>query len=486
MFLFSLSFLSTCVDYSKFDNIRIYQVMVSSFQDGDPSIGYGIGYGPSHHLGDLRGIINALDYIKDLGFNALWMTPIFDSTGGQGGKPLQSTGYFCTNYFKIDPNFGTEAVFKELVDKAHQKGLYVFLDGVFGHHGGVKTPSPKGNYPQGGSNPVSYPGSLPYYIEVATYWIENYGIDGWRLDQCYQLYQNGHNYLHEIRVAVENACDKRAKAGEKWGILGYVVGEDWNSAETINRETYGQDGLRSAFDFPARYDLVQGIACEESGAGARGAKALVDVLKSSYEKGYTNTPNYPNLFISNHDVWRFGNLIRLIYGQDQSSEYYWRRHKIAFTTLYATSGPITCYYGDEIGDITDCWYSSSQSSCGAYTASDNCARTDGKITNFNSKERDMHDFVKTLNKIRNENPSLYRGTYSNTLIGNVLFNCKWDQKTQNKVVYAANLDAKKTTVRYTVGGTKMTDLITGTVIYGNNGVYDVQFDPLETGLFKVE
>ena len=472
-------------DYSFYNEMRIYQVMVSSFQDGDPNIGYGTGYGPSSHNGDLRGIINALDYIKDLGFNALWMTPIFDSTNGQGGSLLQSTGYFATNYFKIDPNFGDETVFQELVTKAHEKGLYVILDGVFGHHGGVTEKSPQGNIPQGGTNPVSYPDSLPYYKEVAQYWIENYAIDGWRLDQCYQLNQNGHNYLKEIREAVEEVCDKRKAAGEKWGILGYVVGEDWNSAETINSETYGADGLKSAFDFPARYSIVQGIAMEESGAGGYGMSSVQNALVSTQDRGYTNEA-YPNLFISNHDVWRFGNLIRGKYYYGQENENYWKRYKLALTTQAAMSGPITCYYGDEVGDITECWVSSSSHTCGSNTYSDNCARTDGHISNFNTNQQMLHDYMAKLNQIRSENPSLYRGTFSNTLIGNVLLNCKYDEQTGNKVVYAANGDTNSNTVSYMVGGTKLTDLISGKVITSSTGVYQITLDALECALFKVE
>ena len=57
---------------------------------------------------------------------------------------LQATGYFANDYFSIDPHFGTEDDLRELVAKAHERGLYVFLDGVFGHHGGVDKPSPSG------------------------------------------------------------------------------------------------------------------------------------------------------------------------------------------------------------------------------------------------------------------------------------------------------------------------------------------------------
>lgn len=479
MFLFLASQFARSED---FNNLRLYQVMVSSFQDGDSSIGYGTGYGPSHHKGDLRGIIKALDYIKDLGFNALWMTPIFDSTNGQGGPNLQSTGYFATNYFKIDPHFGNEDVFKELVDKAHQKGLYVILDGVFGHHGGVSSGSPNGRWPQGGSNPVSYPGSLDYYKEVATYWIEKYGIDGWRLDQCYQMYQNGHNYMHEIREAVESACQKRKNNGEKWGTLGYIVGEHWSGVGDINSQTYSQDGLKSAFDFPTRYNLVQAVACEESGKSG-GIQQLADVFRDHTSVGYIGGV-YPNLFFTNHDVWRLGNLIRKKYGEGKDADGYWRRYKIALTTLACYTGPITVYYGDEIGDITECYYGGS-CQCGGLTSEDNSARTNGQISGFNNRQQDLHDFTAKLMKIRAENPACYRGSYSNTIRDNVLFDCKYDQSTQNKIVYAANLGGE-TTQSYTVGGSRMINLITGDVITSSSGTYNVHMENLGCAIFKVE
>ena len=105
--------------------LRIYQVMVESFVDGDPTRNYNAGYGTSHHKGDIRGIINSLDYIQSLGMNAIWMTPVFDSHAGQayegGGTNLKldATGYYARNYFQIDPKFGTLADAQELVNTAH-------------------------------------------------------------------------------------------------------------------------------------------------------------------------------------------------------------------------------------------------------------------------------------------------------------------------------------------------------------------------------
>ena len=117
-------------------NLRIYQVMVEAFADGDPAADYGTGYGTSPHKGDLAGITNALDYIKSTGVNAIWLTPIFESARITGqdewANRLDATGYFTSNFIKVDPKFGTDAQFRALVEAAHARGLYVFLDGVFG------------------------------------------------------------------------------------------------------------------------------------------------------------------------------------------------------------------------------------------------------------------------------------------------------------------------------------------------------------------
>ena len=90
-------------------------------------------------------VIEALDHIKSLGVNAIWLTPVLTASTATGGEKLQATGYFTNDYFKIDPHFGSDAEFRRFVDEAHARGLYVILDGVFGHHGGVTAPSPSGH-----------------------------------------------------------------------------------------------------------------------------------------------------------------------------------------------------------------------------------------------------------------------------------------------------------------------------------------------------
>ena len=457
---------------SDWNELRIYQIMVSSFQDGDSSVGYGTGYGPGPHNGDLQGIINALDYIKSLGMNAIWLTPIFTS---DGTEQLDSTGYFCSDYFNVDPKFGGNAVFEQLVTEAHAKGLNVILDGVFGHHRstGVSKPSPNGKRPSGGSNPVKYPDSLDYYKEVAQYWIENYKIDGWRFDQCYQVglgnngkncNTGGHNYWYEIRTAIKESATNNGTKGQEWGTLGYTVGEHWDGdavkiqAGSVNPGTAAGYGLQSCFDFPSRYKIVQMFAVEESREKKSTSLVDLDYVYSNYTaKGYTHPEGYfPNLFITNHDLVRFGNLVNWKFSENRSSENYWKRHKIALASVAAYSGPITIYYGDEYGMMTDGY--SGPGSLGYYN--DHIARDAGKISGFSTSEQDLHDYVAKLMQIREENEIMWKGVSSTVTKQSDFYVGKktLDGKTVN---FAINNSSSSKTFSATG-----TDLVTGESVSG--------------------
>lgn len=418
--------------------LRIYQVMVSSFQDGDPSRGFTRAYGPSNALkgGDLQGIINAADYIKDLGCNAIWMTPIFQSAGG---GPLDSTGYFAYDYFNIDNRFGTNEKFAELVQVYHDRGIAVILDGVFGHNGGSVAASPnrKGiKYPgitPDTANPVNYasnPNSLKYYSDVASYWITEYDIDGWRFDQCYQLgfgenatgsdncNTGGKNQWYYIRKTVEAAAASNGTKGQDWGTLGYMVGEHWRGdASLIQKGSVAAGnapgyGLNSCFDFPAYYQLIQGFAQEWDGKTTGNIGAALEYTYKTYsEKGYSCKDDdgqydtyYPNLMLTNHDLYRIGDLIQKKHGCGYDNETYAKRNMVLLAAQIAYSGPITIYYGDEIGAR------SADNSNGGGWYGDNVARSSGKISGFNTWEQKVHDFTKKCLTARAEHEALWNGT----------------------------------------------------------------------------
>lgn len=429
--------------------LSIYQIMVGSFMHSDRGAsGYSQMWGPEGHRknGNLRGIIESLDYIKDLGMNAIWLTPVFDSSnGGHGDERLKATGYFANDYFKIDPHFGTEADFRELVDEAHARGIYVILDGVFGHHSNCTGASPKGNYIDNrdavnvrgtDTGNIAFPGSLNYFKEVLRYWMDNFGVDGWRLDQCYQVYQGGHNYWHDLRLEVEAVAAERKSRGEQWGTLGYMVGEDWTSAGNIT--VTQQDGLKSVMDFDGKDNIVN----LSSGVGSIGWFLSNDAPS----RGYRDSGVNPTLFLSNHDTSRVGDFVDI----NSSPEGLMTRH----AAVAAYSGPTCTYYGDEIGDKS------------GNGNDDNKARTSGRISGFNHNEQRVHDYVAKVFKARAENPALWRGSVNRQQMGNgVEIITKTDAETGNKVICI--FSQQNTSV--SIGGTGE-DLLNGGTVSGTVSV----------------
>lgn len=415
--------------------LSIYQIMVAAFQHADDGApGYNAMWGPDGERknGNIKGITEALDYIADLGVNAIWLTPVFDSSTAFGGEKLQATGYFTNDFFKIDPHFGTEAEFRELVDEAHKRGLYVFLDGVFGHHGGVTTPSPSGytidctesgNDRNEGTGNVAYPGSLDYFKEVATWWIDNYDIDGWRLDQAYQATQNGHNYWNEIRGAVEETTARRKAEGKEWGTLGYMVGEDWGNADVINRGVYKDGGLISAFDFQGK-ERISGAMHNPKDAGlVNGWDDVVAIYQQPKDRGYLNNEVMPNLFLTNHDGYRLADRF------DKEDPYFYEKQMTRIGILAGYNGPVTLYYGDEFGDRT-------LETKGGQP--DNVARTSGHLEARTGGEQSLHDFTASAMRFRRQNPAMWNGTakFNRQKVGDadVLVVEKEDALSGNKVL----------------------------------------------------
>ena len=481
------------------NQLRTYQIMVESFVDGDSNIGHGTGYGTSHHNGDLQGVIDSLDYIQDLGMNAIWLTPVFESEAIDGqdhwAERLDATGYFATDYFKIDPRFGDLETARTLVDEAHKRGLYVFFDGVFGHHKeGLIKPSPSGLLPSGSSNPVDYPASLDFYKEVATYWVKELKIDGWRLDQAYQVPTVAWT---QIRKAVDEASQSVTYTnaeGDQVNPLGYMVAEIWKGESEIASDAYGaadDPALCSAFDFPMRYRVVETLAVNESGVGGRG----VDWLDNGYQT-HNQYPSHaqPNLMIGNHDLVRFGDLLQRGGLADVNDAEYWQRHKAAFAFQAAYTGPITLYYGDEIGDQVDGFAAKEDNNTCAVrgVCDDHVARSSAKIegvtATLDANQVDLKNYVKSLMTMRAEHPALYQGNRNNLVASNGSY---VDLKVSgdDQVLFALNtLESARNIVltEAQVGSNQaLVDLITNQQITPSNGQYQIPMSSLQGRFFKV-
>jgi glycosidase len=126
----------------------IYFVLPDRFENGDPKNDkggikgdrYKTGFDPSHkgfyHGGDLKGLINRLDYIQGMGVTAIWFAPIFKNKPVQGGPGSESAGYhgyWVTDFTSVDPHFGTNEEFRTFVDAAHKRGMKVYMDIITNH-----------------------------------------------------------------------------------------------------------------------------------------------------------------------------------------------------------------------------------------------------------------------------------------------------------------------------------------------------------------
>lgn len=232
-----------------------YQIFPERFANGNPEISpegalaWDFAIAPQRDNffgGDLQGIIDHLDYLHDLGITGLYLCPIFESPSNHK--------YNTTDYFEIDRHFGDKETFRKLVDEAHQRGMKIMLDAVFNHIGD-QSPQWQDVLKHGENSaykdwfhvqefPVTKdklgnPRKLPYHtfafasympklntanpevkdylLSVATYWIEHFDIDAWRLDVANEV---DHQFWRDFRKAV------LAKKPDL-----YILGEVWHTSQ---------------------------------------------------------------------------------------------------------------------------------------------------------------------------------------------------------------------------------------------------------------
>ena len=183
--------------------------------------------------GDIRGIINHLDYLGDLGVTLIYLTPIFKSTSNHK--------YNTTDYFEIDEHFGSKDDLRELVSACHDRGMRLVLDAVFNHSGYdffafedvrknghnsqfadwfyINNDDEKSfNYKTFANDikdmpklNLSNPETRKYFLKVAQYWIDEFDIDGWRLDVADEVV---HSFWKEMRTGVKALKEDAILIGE--------------------------------------------------------------------------------------------------------------------------------------------------------------------------------------------------------------------------------------------------------------------------------
>jgi cyclomaltodextrinase / maltogenic alpha-amylase / neopullulanase len=349
--------------------------------------------------GDLRGVLQHLDYLLDLGVNALYLNPIFMASSNHR--------YNTSDYFQIDPRLGTLVDFHALVEAVHKNNMRIILDGVFNHCGrgffaftDVLENSDRSAYKDwfyikqfpldaydGDGNAQNYLGwwshkSLPklntqnpkvreYIFSVARYWIEQ-GVDGWRLDVPNEIDDDG--FWDEFRRVVKSA-NRDA----------YLTGEIWD----VNPRWANNSHFDGLMNYPVKDALVALFQGRENTVqfGER-----IEALFKAYARENMFAMYVP---LDSHDTERFKTLV----GRDT------KKLKLAFLFQMAFPGAPAIYYGDEIGMEGE-------------KDPDNRRSFPWRESNW---DQGLRQWVRMLIALRRRTPTLRRGEYVRLLAEDKLY-----------------------------------------------------------------
>jgi len=330
------------------NDTTFYEIFVRSFSDSD---GDGVG--------DLNGLIQKLDYLNDgdpatasdLGVTGIWLMPIMASPSYHG--------YDVTDYYEVNPEYGTNEDFKRLIEESHQRGIRVIIDLVLNHTSAEhpwfiesqdpnspkrdwyvwadEKPEGKGWHP--GKNGGYYYGYFGEHMpdlnyknpavteemyKVVRFWLEEMGADGFRLDAVKYLQEDGKRIEHT--PATHEWLKDFNKFYKGIDPEAFTVGEVWDDSGTAAK--YVGAELDATFDFGLAEAMLQSAVSGKKANAARAAQTTIE----AYPPGQFAT------FLANHDQNRTRS--RLL---DEGQA------KTAATLQLAFGGVPFIYYGEEIG-----------------------------------------------------------------------------------------------------------------------------------------
>lgn len=319
----------------------------------------------ARHGGDLQGIVQKLDYIRDLGFTTIWLNPVLENRMPGGSYH----GYAITDFYQVDPRFGSNEEYCEMIDKAHAKGMKVVMDMIFNHCGSAHwwlKDFPSSDWLNNQDNFVQtthfkwtlmdihapqsekdilvngwFGRGMPdlnqrnrhlarYLIQNSIWWIEYARIDGIRQDtHPYADYDFMAAWCREI----EAEYPQFNIVGEAWYPRG-TASAWWQRDSKMNAS---DSHLKTVMDFDLTFTCQK--AFTDASSSREGSEAgLFKIYEVIAQDFLFPDPDNILIFLDNHDLGRFM----------QKDETDLRRYKQALAFLLTTRGIPQIYYGTEI------------------------------------------------------------------------------------------------------------------------------------------
>lgn len=430
----------------------IYFIMIDRFYDGDKTNNNFEDIDKNNlkkfHGGDLKGIIDKLDYIQSLGATAIWLTPVFKN------EPNGYHGYWAYDFYNVDPHFGTMDELKQLVDEAHERDIKVMLDHIVNHtgynHPWLDDPEksdwfhPKveiTNWKDQNQVENGWLAGLPdldqehpevrqYLLDNTLWWIQETGIDGMRIDTMRHVPRD---FWNEFAKTIKDEYPNF-----------YLLGEVWNSNPRY-LELYHQVGI----DGMTNYSLFDGIVNTFRGFGKTGP--LISAL--SREKNFSK-PHLNGIFIDNHDNQRF-----ITAAGSNGKDYL----KQALTFIMTYKAIPIIYYGTEIG-------------MEGGNDPDNRRFMEWERTN----DSDILSFYKKLVDLRQNNEVMQSGDF--TLLSYDDYFISYMRHTDKKsflIIMNIQNNEKDVTIDIHLPFENFTNILNNQVYSSVSGKLDIHLDPLD-------
>jgi neopullulanase len=416
----------------------IYLIFADRFCDGNSlnnTIGDSLDEFTTEDLdgrkgGDIEGIISKLDYLNELGVTTIWITPMLENN-----MWMSYHGYAATDLYKIDPRFGSNELYKKLVEEAHKRGMKVILDHVSNHIGinhywmnNLPTQdwfngSPSNHLPashdkmafldvHGDSTVVKFsqtgwfteympdlnqrnPFLKNYLIQNTIWWIELSGLDGIREDTYPYADQK---YLSEWAEAILIEYPNFNIVGEVWqGTPGIISGYQTNSPVRI---------IDYDSNLPAVTDFALSDAIRTWLSGDKSIKIVYETLAQDF---IYSDPDNLLVFFDNHDIDRAmllanGNIDKI---------------KLALNIILFTRGIPVIFYGTEIGIEGGTKHGQlRQSFTGGFENDQRNAFTEADRT---KNENEIFNYLQTLLKLRKQYPALSQGKLTHIYSGDNIY-----------------------------------------------------------------